>query len=251
MFFGFPFFLYEIENNYEADISQHLRITTAALDFYEELRDSYSWWNSTKGAEQSQVDLCAYLAEHDLGTPKWPSQLYWNDIEERYHDQTGTYSYSDARAKLSYVLNASNIQYGDTPEVKMRKILEFVNSRIVHNEDLGRMTKSPWETLAFGMGDCDDTSTLVAALFESVGIDSAIAFYHYNETVSHAMVLVHQLDLNSPISRSYENLTGFGLSDGRWLEIESQFTLEHQSDKDWFSKFDIWVAAEVDISSNE
>ena len=222
----------------EHQIFETFRLESTVEDFYETVRDTYSM-HMPYGSHQDPVNYEADLARHDIGKFSWPS------LETTYYDYYGTHSYDDAKAKLTYFLNIAEVNSSDTPITKIEKILEHVVSYIAYRPDMIDRLNSPWETLAFQSGDCDDFSTLTSALFELAGIDSAIEGAENSANDGHAMVLIHLDDLGSYGCYSYPDLTGYGLSAGKWIIIEPQKLIDNQDDSTWFPQWSINAAAEV------
>ncbi len=86
---------------------------------------------------------------------------------------------------------------------------------------------------------------LTSALFEGVGIDSAVAFFKDNKGGYHLMTLVHLESIDTAYY-SFDDLTGKGLSEGRWIIIEPQRRIDYQGDEEWFGQWDLMAAAEVE-----
>lgn len=238
-----------VENQYNIlqttyQVSEALGIGHLLADYYSVVRDSHAdYWESPGwwlfgGGEQDKVDFAADLAKHNLG------RIYWPDKEDTYYEFADEHSYTTAMRELNEVHALIGIQSGDPSVEKIEKILSFVNTYVHYESDYNNVFLAPVETLAFKSGDCDDYSILVAALFEKAGIDSAIGFFSSGGS-THAMVLIH-LDTISPYGFwSYSDLTGKGLSAGKWIIIEPQHTIERQHTPSWFEQWSIRVAAEV------
>jgi len=238
----------DLQQSYEAlqtenQIYETFRLESTVADYYETLRDDSSmqtsdWWYSWLST-QDKVNFCANLAKHDI------AKVYWPSLETTYHDYYGTYSYNDAKAKLTFFLSVAEVNSYDTPVTKITKILEHVVNYIAYRPDMNDRYNSPWETLAFQSGDCDDFSTLTSALFELAGIDSALEFVKNGANNGHAMVLIHLDDLGSYGHYYYSDLTGYGLSAGKWIVIEPQMLIDQQHDSTWMSQWNIMAAAEI------
>ncbi len=225
-------------------VSEALGIGHLLADYYSVVRDSRTdywespgWWYFG-GGEQDKVDFAADLAKHNLG------RIYWPDKEDTYYEFADEYSYTTAARELNEVYNLIGIQPGDSSVEKIKKILSFVDNYIHYESDYNNAFLAPVETLAFKSGDCDDFAILVAALFEKAGIDSAIGFFRSGD-IAHVMVLVHLDNLGSYGYWYYSDLTGNGLSAGKWIKIEAQRTIGNQHDPSWFEQWSIRVAAEV------
>jgi len=230
-----------------------LRMNNTVSDFYQDLRDVYLWnMPESNGifenATKRNLNLGANLAKHDIGIINWSSFgcVNWNFTETRYFEYTGTHSYDDARAILQFFINVSGVQSNDSVTEIVEKILWKVHEYITYSQDITYRCISPWETLSFGSGDCDNFSILVAALFELAGIDSAIASYYQQDSdYGHATVLIHSDDVSLNGIPSYSNLTVLGLSEGKWIIIDPQSTIEEQHDSTFFSKWHIRAATDV------
>lgn len=227
----------------ENQIYENFRLESTVEDYYETVRDTNSmqtsdWWYSYISI-QDKVDFCANLAKHDI------AKVYWSSIETAYHDYYGTYSYDDAKARLTFSLDLAGVHSYDTSVDKIDKILKYVASYISYRPDMNDRYNSPWETLAFQSGDCDDFSTLASALFELAGIDSAIEFVKNSANNCHAMVLVKLNDLGPYGYYYYSDLTSYGLSAGNWIVIEPQMSIDQQHDSTWMSQWSIMAAADT------
>jgi len=216
-----------LEKDYNVETS--LQIGHLLSDYYDVVRDEYRpqpsyWWISQdEPTQQEFVDFGADLAKHGLG------EVYWPDIENDFYERSElaygykTHSYERARTELINVKNLIGIGAGDDNATKIEKILDFVNDNVHYENDMKGNFLAPMETLTLGSGDCEDYSILVGALFELVGIDSALAF---NDT--HAFLLVRVNGLGEYNSQGYGDLTNYGLAPGKWTIIEPQVRIEDQ-----------------------
>lgn len=80
-------------------------------------------------------------------------------------------------------LNAVSEVPGKSYREEARAIQHYVRDRIRYVKDIRdtETLSAPEQTLEFGQGDCDDKSTLVAAMLESIGHPTrfvAVAFRH-------------------------------------------------------------------------
>ena len=232
---------------YTYEFEQDLRIGSNLTSFYDLVRYNRGL-DGTKISRlaKSMVDFSVKLAKHDLGYPTWLEQ------EEDFLEITGKRSYDVALDFLQTALSGMNIGEMDTPSEKMAKILDFIVDHITYNSEVGNVYRSPVETLSIGSGDCDDYTTLAAALFKAVGIDAAVGYFNSKiDDSAHNMVLVRlsELNVSDPyFERPYfyfDDLTGKGLRSGRWIEIEPQRRIEFQGDEEWMKRWDLYVAAEV------
>jgi len=224
------------------NITKALRIGHLLEDFYEEERDMHEgflWW-LFNGGEQGAVDFAANMASHDLGKNSFPTQ------ETTFYSLSYQHSYVIAREKLGDIMDFTGINPTDDSTMKIKKILEFIDTYITYESDMNEAFLSPIETLAFGSEDCDGFAILASAMFEYVGIDSAVAFFDSPDypNSGHAMTLVHLTDLGSYSCYSYSDLTSKGLQSGKWIIIEPQSTIEYQHTS-WVASWNIRVASEV------
>ncbi len=226
-------------HQYEAE--EALRIGNNLTSYYDAVRERYGLGGEEYGkGEYPGVMFAARLAYHDLGNPCWPR------IEEEFYEALGVHSYQAAWRRLKKTLSMIGIE-GDMDAVeKVRHILDFLYEHIVYQGEVDEVIRAPIETLSLGSGDCDDYSTLAAALLEAVGVDSAVAIFRDAEDNYHYMVLIHLSDLGGYNYTYYDDLTAYGLSPGRWIIIEPQYRIEHQGYLKWFNRWTLQAAAEVD-----
>ena len=59
------------------------------------------------------------------------------------------------------------------------------------------------------------------------------------------MVLVHLEDLGDYGCWYFDDLTNYELTEGRWITIEPQATIESQGDE-WMAQWSIFVAEEIE-----
>jgi len=227
-------------------IEKALRIGNSLESYYDYLRQEIGptgvkyWWNYLRTSYwQTEVDFAANLALHDLRL------IYWPSIESDYYKDIGEYSYDTANSKLSQIVNLIGITRSDTTTTKIQKILTFVCYYIHYETEVNDVFLAPVETLGYKSGDCDDFTILVAAIFEYVGIDSAIGFFVNDYDEYHAMVLINCDDLKDYDYYYFSNLVDMGLKSGRWIVIEPQATIEQQY-SDWIKQWNLFVAAPLD-----
>ncbi|MEM3403965.1 MAG: hypothetical protein QXJ17_05490 [Nitrososphaeria archaeon] len=215
----------------EHDLStwKQLHIGTTLETYYDHVRANVltiggyplgeeRWWLFPDYYEIS-VNLAAEMAAHDAGNLYWPNL----ESESEYYSYVGEYSYQTANRILSRALALANVTYTDNTIIRIDKIMKFTSS-IVHYES--RLIDHMWfptETLTFRSGDCTSFSIIGAALFEMVGIKSAIGFFKNSEGEGHAMILIHLDDLEEYRYYYYPDLSSLGLSKGKWIIIEPQF----------------------------
>ncbi|MEM2613599.1 MAG: hypothetical protein QXO15_05140 [Nitrososphaerota archaeon] len=201
-------------------------------------------WYKFPSYYKLSVQFAAQMAAHDVGNCYWPNLK----CESEYYEYTGEYSYKTASSILRYALNLANVNVRDSATVKIDKILRFISS-IVHYEH--RLIDHMWfptETLTFRSGDCTSFSILASALFEMAGIKSAIGFFENANGDGHAMVLVRLESLDGYSYYYYSDLTGLGLTAGKWIIIEPQFrslSEQEESQDSWIPQWKLIAAAEV------
>ncbi len=227
----------------EKEIVDALKLDRMIMEYYGMIGDYYiitvpdDW--SLQMQKEADAEFAADLARHSIGEHSWP----WP--EECYYENTGRHSYDDAKKRLEFFLNISGVESEDSLATRIEKILAHVNDFVDYWPDLRERFNSPWETLAYRSGDCDDYSILVASLFELAGVDSAFACVNNSEGTDHALVLVHLEDLGSYDYISFQNLTDFGLSEGQWIQIEPQHTIDLQFDFEGKTEWLLQAAEEV------
>lgn len=206
----------------------------------EECQPNYNPWLGVYYYDKTSVDYAAIVCAHDLGRRYWPS------VENDYYQITGTQLCNDAHNKIIKLIDIIGVSTYDSNAVKIEKILDFTSNHITYQSDLNDEFLFPTETITFRSGDCDDFSILAAALFEEVGIDSAIGFFE-NTTLNaaHCMVLVHLPDLGSYGYWYYSDLTNLGLSEGKWIVIEPQLNISAQHNENVTQKWSLNVASEI------
>ncbi|MEM4140028.1 MAG: hypothetical protein QXG36_02890 [Nitrososphaeria archaeon] len=239
---------------HELSIWKQLQIGTTLETYYDSVRANVlaiggyplgeeRWWLFPEYYEIS-VKLAAEMAAHDAGNIYWPKL----ECESKYYEYTGEYSSQTARRILAEAIHFAGIKTSDDPVTKINKIMNFTNLLIHYEYRLVDHMWFPTETLAFRSGDCTSFSILEAALFEMVGIKSAIGFFKNSEGEGHAMILVRLDDLEGYQYYYYPDLTSLGLSKGKWIIIEPQYNslYEQQLKQDnWIPQWKLIVAAEV------
>lgn len=216
-----------------------LRIGNSLASYYDIVRkESGSWQSNTQMAQ-----FAANLALHSLG------RIYWPSLENEFYQDVGKHSYDVAWAMLNTTLRLTGATASQDPTERVARILDFIKQHIHYEYDVKDVILAPAETLTFKSGDCDDFTMLAAALFEAVGIDSAVAFFKHQdpgaEKQYHWMVLVHLDDLGEYGYWYYSDLTSMGLASGKWIKIEPQTTIENQG-SEWAGKWDLLAVAPLD-----
>ncbi|UCH57604.1 MAG: transglutaminase domain-containing protein, partial [Candidatus Bathyarchaeota archaeon] len=224
-----------------------LEAGNSLTSFYDCVRRDYGLAGdkSRWAGEADQMRFGAKLALHELGYDTWGT------LEFRYFQDVGNHSYADAWERLQRVLLFCGVEGSETPSEMIEKILGFIYENVDYQLETDEVIRAPVETLGLGSGDCDDFSVLAAALFEAVGIDSAVAFHEGAGDTGHVMVLLRLdgLDVADPYYGSvcfyYDDLRYLGLQAGRWIVIEPQLPVSYQGDDEWFGLWDLLSAAEV------
>jgi len=226
----------------EIQVLNAIKLESTVEDYYQSVREycnmDTSGWLYNFNSDQNRVDFCAELADHDIGKKYWPL------LEKEYINYYGTYSYNDAAVVMHNFINLTGIQLSKNSTLNILQILNIVNHYVKYRPDINDRYNSPWETLAFSSGDCDDFSTLVSALFKIAGIDSAIGFFKNSTGAYHAMVLVHLDNLGGYDCFSSADLTNKGLASGRWITIEPQWPIYWQN-KTSINEWNLVVASVV------
>jgi hypothetical protein len=234
-------------NSYKSLIQQYndLLIDHLISLTFNEIRKEYQpnytpWADNPYYYEQISVEYAADVCAHDLG------RIFWPDIENLYYNLTGKNLYDEAYNSIFQAIELVNISSADTNTEKVEKILSFTSTYIEYQYDLNDEFLFPSETLSYKTGDCDDFSILAAALLEYEDIQSAIGFFEsdYYE-YAHCMILINLNDLEGYEYYFYDDLTGYGLSNGRWIILEPQSKISDQSERSWFEKWDIYAIAEI------
>ncbi len=206
----------------------------------EECQPEYNPWWGTYYYDSVSVEYAANACAHDLDI------IYWPSIEDNYYDIRGTYLSSDAYDVILNVLDIIDISYYDNDVDKVEKILDFIYANIEYVEDINDEFLFPVETLTFKSGDCDDFAILAAALFEEVGIESAIGFFtNESKDYDHCMVLVKLSDLGEYGYWYYDDLTNYDLSKGQWIIIEPQATISEQGEDYLIEEWELIATAEI------
>ena len=218
-----------------------LRIGNNLTSYYDAVRARYGLGGEDYGeGEYPGVEFAAKLAYHDLGNPCWPK------IEEEFHEELGVHSHEAAWRHLERALSLAGVDAEMDAVERVERILSFLHDYVTYQGEVDEVIRAPVETLSLGSGDCDDYSTLAAALLEAVGVDSAVAIFKDAEENYHYMVLIHLNDLGIYNYTYYDDLTAYGLSPGRWIVIEPQYLIERQGYLKWFNRWSLEAAAEVD-----
>ena len=222
------------------EVEEVLRIGNSLQSYYDLVRQEKGL-DGTKGSwhpDEDQLEFAVSLASHDLGSPYLPK------VEEEFEMAVGNQSYEMARSILDNVLVLIGADNYDPSVVKVGKILNFTCRHVHYESEVNNVYRAPVETLGLRSGDCDDYTILVAALFEAVGIESAVGAFKNATEAYHYMVLIHLDDLPGYRYWSLSDLSRFGLSTGKWILIEPQFPLKYQGEE-WVEQWTLLDADEV------
>lgn len=231
--------LEEALSQYTAE--EALRIGNNLTSYYDAIRARYGLGGEEYGrGEYPGVEFAAKLAYHDLGNPCWPK------IEEEFYEDLRVHSHEAAWRRLERALSLAGVDAEIDTVGRVERILSFLHDYVIYQGEVDEVIRAPVETLSLGSGDCDDYSTLAAALLEAVGVESAVAIFKDAEENYHYMVLIHLNDLGIYNYTYYDDLTTYGLSPGRWIVIEPQYLIERQGYLQWFNRWSLEAAAEVD-----
>jgi hypothetical protein len=170
----------------------------------------------------------------------------------RYYDTTEPheYSYQTADHIIEKAMNMTGISISDSNVMKIEKVLAFIHSTVHYELRLIDHFWFPCETLTFKSGDCTSFSILAASMFEKTGIESAIGFFTNSSLGGHAMVLVHMDDLGPYNYTCYGDLTGYGLTSGKWILIEPQASSLEQYGtllNTWIKSWDTGMVASAEV----
>lgn len=204
--------------------------------------DESQWWKYPDYIDIS-VNFASNLAAHDIGNLYWPTL----EADSGYYDTTGEYSYQTSSRIMQQAMTFVGISSSDSNIAKIDKVLTFIYSNVFYENRLLDHMWFPCETLTFRSGDCTAFSILAAAMFEDAGIKSAIGFFSNSTLGGHAMVLVHLDNLDSHSYWYYSDLTGYGLSSGKWIVIEPQYASlsEQDANMNWIGYWDLDACSEV------
>jgi len=231
--------------------SQSLYIGTTLETYYHYVRLNYltvtgatmdeAKWHDYPNYYSISVKFAASLASHDIGN------CYWSSLESgcNYYTYAGEYSYQTSSRIMQSAMSIAGISSSDSSVTKIQKVLAFVHSFVHYETKLLDHMWFPTETLTFRSGDCTSFSILASAMFEEVGIKSAVAFFTNSTLGGHAMVLVHLDDLGGYGYYYYRDLTSYGLTSGKWIMIEPQCASLDEQHSRWFAYWSIVACAEV------
>ena len=241
----------QLQTDYSEETT--LRIGTTLETYYDYVRANLlafgvnplgeERWDLHPSYYNISVEFAADEAAHDAGNAYWPSM----EKGSGYYDITGEHAYTTANNIMEQAITYSGIKATDSSVDKIDKILGFIQSRVTYQSRLLDHMWFPTETLTFKSGDCTSFSILAACMFEEVGIKSAIGFFTNSTLGGHAMVLVRLDNLGGYGYRYYSDLTSFGLTSGKWIIIEPQFSSVsvYSNNLNWVSYWSIVAANEV------
>lgn len=236
------------------DTWQSLQIGTALETYYDYVRANSltfglvpvgeeRWWSLPNYYDQS-VEFAANLASHDIGNLWWPTL----EVDCGYKNYTGEYSYETSSRIMLKTMNLAGVSSSDSNVMKMEKVLAFISSTVHYEHKLLDHMWFPCETLAFHSGDCTSFSILAAAMLEEAGMETAIGLFTNSTVGGHAMILVHMDNLGSYKYRYYTDLTGHGLTSGKWIIVEPQCASLAQQETildTWIAHWSLVACAEV------
>ena len=235
----------------EQELGQLFSIGNTLQDYYNKIRDAQNLGSSScPDASQCEVNFWAFLADDVNSGTNY--ETTYNALTGQQN--SGSFSYAAVAAEkqlnnLVFASYAAAVAPSDSDAIKIKKILDFIDTNITYERDMRETPRAPAETLGLKSGDCKSYSILTSAALATAGIRSAVIRAEKTDaTQSHAMVLV-QSDENLQLSEYYSDLTQFGLPAGRWWVIEPQYTFEEQQQhSDWFAQWKLIHAAQVAIS---
>ncbi len=159
----------------------NFQISPALKEHYELLRKEI-FGGALRGTPHQNIRFYLGAVLHDLGEIEWPACV-------RYYQENGVYCHQQARGEL-YAL-AIKISGGARNYGAIRKIYEYARSNIECQREEGEIPKFPYETLAYGSGDCEDQAMLLAALLKLAGFESGIVVIDdYISGFGHAFCIV-------------------------------------------------------------
>jgi transglutaminase-like putative cysteine protease len=136
---------------------------------------------------------------------------------------------------------------------KAKIIFEYFAADMLYAADpraSSEYVQFPAQTLDLKGGDCDDFSVLFAALFESIGIETAFVDYRSDEQVRHVNILINTglLPSEAPLitvnDRKYFIRKDAGGIDRVWIPLET--TLFSSFDDAWNRGTEIFNEAAID-----
>lgn len=94
-----------------------------------------------------------------------PKRVAW--LRDNFVNEYG----ADIRMRLiaSTILRQAGVEDRDYPAMA-RALLQWVQRNIQYTEEFDEQLQSPWRTLQYGTGDCDDIAALLATLAASVNL---------------------------------------------------------------------------------
>ena len=228
------------------ELESTLHIGNLLASFYDDLRTALgptggAWTLTEQEFWAESAEFATNLGMHDQG------RVYWSYLDAAYYSIEGEHTCETAERIFEDIMGYIDFLPTDSSLDKMNKILLFVNEIVEYQYDMNDVFHSPLETLTYKSGDCDDFTILVSAMFEEIGIESAVGLFLNEAIEGHAMVLVKLSDLGSYGGYYYySDLTSLGLEAGDWVIIEPQTTLDNQHTS-WNEQWSLYVASELDF----
>jgi hypothetical protein len=231
---------YEVLDYYYS-VTQDLKIGNSLTSYYDTLRYEFGPTGSKSRwyYEEESCKFAAQLALHDI------HRLYWTKTEEIYGEDVGQESYAQAWEIIDKTLDYCDVYTGDSDIEIIENILDFITWYIDYEPEMDDSVRAPVETLNLRSGDCDDFTILAAALFDVMGVESAIGFFQNDYGEAHAMTLVHLDDLGDYGYWYFDDLTDFDLMEGDWIVIEPQRKIDEQHYES-MTQWEIYMAVEID-----
>lgn len=164
---------------------------------------------------------------HDLGEIEWPVCI-------KYYQGHGSYYHDQAKGKLNAL--ATEIAGGRRDYGVVRKIYEYLRSNINCQKEEGEIPKFPYETLAYGSGDCEDQAMLLAALLKLAGFESGIvAIDDYISGFGHAFCIVRTDPRTaSSVLWKFDRYAEYGSC---WKILDTAYRQDFDDIPRWFNRY--------------
>lgn len=157
------------------------QISPALKEHYELLRKEI-FGGALQNTPHRDIRFFLGAILHDLGEIEWPACT-------RYYQEHGSYCHDQARSALNALVRENTGGRRDYGAI--RRIYEHTRSSIECQKEEGEIPKFPYETLAYGSGDCEDQAMFLAALLKLAGFESGIvAINDYISNFGHAFCIV-------------------------------------------------------------
>lgn len=164
---------------------------------------------------------------HDLGEIEWPACA-------RYYKEHGGYCRDQAKGELNAL--ATEITRGGNDYEAVRKIYEYVRSNITYQKEEGEVPKFPYETLAYGSGDCEDQAILLATLLKLAGFESGVvAIDDYISGFGHAFCIVKANPQAAPGALwKFDRYAEYG---NCWKILDTAYRQKFDDIPKWFNRY--------------